>query len=295
MSSFTPPTKTSKKYFTQETEDAIIEYNQNFHNPIKQSRIYDEKIHYSFFKLTQNIIHTFKFYNTDVDNLEHLQQEIIIYLLEKLHLFNPSKNVNDKFNKILKEYNIENIHESFLEFNNNKVKTSQKTIKQYINKFNNLPEECLEKLNKITPPKAYSYFGTAVKRWLILYNRENYNKKNNKESVSAVYNSINQSYTIDNKNNELNTFINEYIKYCYKNIDYIFHSPNDKKIADSILHIFSNRHLIDEFNKKAIYIYIREQIPKCNTNNITKVSRKLQKIFYRNYNSYLETGILKFF
>lgn len=295
MSSFSPPTKISKKYFTQKTEDAIIEYNLNSHNPIRQSRIYEQEIHYSFFKLTQNIIHTFKFYNTDVDNLEHLQQEIIIYLLEKLHLFNPSKNVNDKFNRILKEYNIENNHETFLEFNNNEVKTSQKTIKQYIDKFDNLPEECLEKLNKIKPPKAYSYFGTAVKRWLILYNRENYNKRTNKEPVSVIYDSINQSYTIDNKNNELSKFINEYIKYCYKHIDYIFSTQEEKKIADSILHIFSNRHLIDEFNKKAIYIYIREQLPECNTNNITKVSKKLQKIFSRNYNSFLETGILKLF
>ena len=78
----------SKNYFTQETEDAIVLYN-NTVNPVLKSKIYEEKIHYAFFKLTQNIIHTFKFYHTEVENLEHLQHEIIVFLLSKIHLFNP--------------------------------------------------------------------------------------------------------------------------------------------------------------------------------------------------------------
>ena len=109
------PRKAKKRnYFTQETEDAIILYN-NTTCPKKKSKIYEEKIHYGFFKLTQNIIHTFKFYHTEVDNLEHLQHEIIVFLLSKIHLFNPDKGA-----------------------------------------------------------KAFSYFGTIVKRWCILYNDKNY-------------------------------------------------------------------------------------------------------------------------
>ena len=67
--------KKSKNYFTQETEDYIVKYNNL--DPVedseKRSRIYETYIHYAFFKLTQNIIHTFKFYHTEVSNLEHLQ------------------------------------------------------------------------------------------------------------------------------------------------------------------------------------------------------------------------------
>jgi hypothetical protein len=85
-----PKKKVSKNYFTQETEDAIVLYN-NTSNPAVRSSIYEEKIHYAFFKLTQNIIHTFKFYHTEVDNLEHLQHEIIVFLLSKIHLFDPKK------------------------------------------------------------------------------------------------------------------------------------------------------------------------------------------------------------
>ena len=75
-----PPRKRKKKtknqYFTQDTEDAIVLYN-NTECSETRSKIYEREIHFAFFKLTQNIIHTFKFYHTEVTDLEHLQHEII--------------------------------------------------------------------------------------------------------------------------------------------------------------------------------------------------------------------------
>ncbi len=82
--------KKSKNYFTKDTEAAIVRYN-NEPNPEVRSIIYRDEIHYPFFKLTENIIHTFKFYYTEVDEIEHLQHEIITFLLTKMHLFNPYK------------------------------------------------------------------------------------------------------------------------------------------------------------------------------------------------------------
>ena len=46
--------KKSRNYFTQETEDAIVLYN-NTADPEVRSKIYDRDIHYAFFKLTENI------------------------------------------------------------------------------------------------------------------------------------------------------------------------------------------------------------------------------------------------
>jgi argonaute-like protein implicated in RNA metabolism and viral defense len=48
-----------------------------------KSRIYRDKIHPAFFKLTENIIHTFKFYYTEVDEIEHLQHEVITFLIKQ--------------------------------------------------------------------------------------------------------------------------------------------------------------------------------------------------------------------
>ena len=74
----------SKNYFTKDTENAIVRYN-NEPNPEIRSKIYRDEIHYAFFKLTENIIHTFKFYYTEVDQIEHLQHEIITFLLSKFN------------------------------------------------------------------------------------------------------------------------------------------------------------------------------------------------------------------
>ena len=44
--------KKSKNYFTQETEDYIVKYNNEPDSEVR-SKIYETHIHYPFFKLTQ--------------------------------------------------------------------------------------------------------------------------------------------------------------------------------------------------------------------------------------------------
>ena len=80
--------KKGVQYFTKDTENAIIKYN-NTKDFEERSNIYRDEIHYAFFKLTENIIHTFKFYYTEVENIEDLQHEVITFLLSKIHRFNP--------------------------------------------------------------------------------------------------------------------------------------------------------------------------------------------------------------
>jgi len=75
-----PRKKTKNFYFTQDTEDAIILYNKT-EDPIQRSKIYKEHIKYPFDKLTENIIHTFKFYYTDLE-----QDRRIIFLYNQFEL-----------------------------------------------------------------------------------------------------------------------------------------------------------------------------------------------------------------
>ena len=228
--------KKSRNYFTQETEDAIVLYN-NTADPEVRSKIYDRDIHYAFFKLTENIIHTFKFYHTEVSNLEHLQHEIITFLLSKMHLFDPTKGA-----------------------------------------------------------KAYSYFGTIVKRWLILYNTKNYNKKIKKvdvdvltkENSTYVYSQDSGSYKDD-----LNKYIDIFVKHVSDNIYELFPKKNDAQIADAILELFRKRENLEVFNKKALYIYIREMV-EVKTPKITKIADKLHNIFKSQYVFYLENGYTRF-
>ncbi len=228
--------KKSKNYFTQETEDAIVLYNSTS-DPELRSKIYEDKIHYPFFKLTQNIIHTFKFYHTEVDNLEHLQHEIIVFLLSKIHLFDPSRGA-----------------------------------------------------------KAYSYFGTIVKRWCILYNDKNYKKKISKLPVGELEKDDKHSYNLETSdpNERLSLFMDEYVEHVSKNIFILFPKPFDTRIADSILELFRKRENIDVFNKKALYIYIHEMIPEVKTPKITKIAKQLYAIFKKHYVFYLENGYTNF-
>ena len=70
--------KSKRLYFTEDTELAIIEYLASDDQHLR-NRIYNDRIHHSFYKLAENLIHTFKFYYTEVDDLEDLKHEVIRY------------------------------------------------------------------------------------------------------------------------------------------------------------------------------------------------------------------------
>jgi hypothetical protein len=289
-----------KRYFTEETEDAIILYNKTLDSN-KRSQVYKDKIHYPFFKLTQNIIHTFKFYNTEVENIEDLQHELIIFLLGKIHLFNHRKNLQDRLKKIITKEFKEEYHLNFEEYVGEIDKVTQEQIDSFVLALN-VSDVCREKLNKLTPPKAYSYFGTIAKRWLIIYNDKNYNKKISSIPLISIDNNIQESYTINENNSpsdklphndKLSLFMDLFVEHCTNNIYQLFPKDEEAKIADAVLELFRKRDHLTIFNKKALYIYIKEIID-VKTPKITKVSDKLSAIFKNNYIYYLEYGYIKF-
>ena len=256
-----------RDYFNSATEDAIIAYN-NTDDYVRKSIIYEKYIHYSFFKLTQNIIHTFKFYNTDVDDLEHLQHELIVFLLSKIHLYDHKKNIQDRLNKIINKIFLEEYNGDFISYIGGNNKVTQKQINYFIEKLD-VSSECMGELQKLTPPKAYSYFGTMVKRWLILYNKKNYNNKLNFDDVdnineeehSSQYYEIEENSEHKQEQSDLSIFIDRYVEFMSVNIYKIFSRDNDAQIADALLELFRKRDSIDLSNKKALYIYLREMLP----------------------------------
>ena len=52
--------RTKKQYFTADTDAAIKEYLATS-NQEKRNTIFKTRIHYAFYKLAENLIHTFKF------------------------------------------------------------------------------------------------------------------------------------------------------------------------------------------------------------------------------------------
>jgi hypothetical protein len=296
--------KPKKKYFTQQAENAIIQYNLS-DDPIEKSNIYERYIHWPFYKLTENIIHTFKFRYTEVENLEDLQHEIIVFLLDKIHLYHHSRSVQDRLCKIIKKEFKEEQEIDFISFTNNSPKVTQDDINDYIELLG-VSDECKEALYKITPPKAYSYFGTIVKRWLINYNNKNYKNKisnipiittssnmesdNDGKKDNNIYLEDDKDYSDLNEmsdNDKLSLFIDNFVEYCNNHIYELFPKDQDAKIADAVLELFRKRQNIDLSNKKAVYIYLREIID-VKTPRITKVANKLNSLFKNQYLYYLE-------
>ena len=235
-----PPRKRKKKtknqYFTQATEDAIVRYNSSS-DPEERSKIYRDEIHYAFFKLTENIIHTFKFYYTEVNEIEHLQHEVITFLLDKIHLFDQSKGA-----------------------------------------------------------KAFSYFGTIAKRYLIIQNTKNYKKRVDKAPVEELHHNLKYSYDMDYdpmEKDHLSDFVDEYVEYCTENIYNIFPKEKDARVADAILELFRKREVMDIFNKKALYLCIREMVD-VKTPHITRVANQLGDIFKKHFIFYKENGYTNF-
>jgi hypothetical protein len=228
--------KTKNQYFTADTEEAIIEY-LNTTDERMRNKIYNERIWYGFHKLTENIIHTFKFYYTEVDTIAELQHEVTAFLLEKLHLYKQDKG------------------------------------------------------------KAFSYFGTIAKRYLILYNNNNYKKLKQRAEVDAVDNdqTINidliNNHSIEKPKDEATEFIEFLIKYFDLYLFDHFPKDEDARTADAIIELFRKRENIELFNKKAIYIYIREMTDQ-STPQITKVIKKMKKIQKGLMTQYIETGMV---
>jgi hypothetical protein len=226
--------KEPRIYFTTDTEEAIMEYlastDQDFRN-----RLYQDRIEYAFYKLAENIIHTFKFYYTDSDTVEELKHEVVTFLLEKLHLYDQSKG------------------------------------------------------------KAFSYFGTIAKRYLIVYNNNNYKKLQEKATIEEIDEDKGILYeTLREADEQINpdTFIDQYIRYIDKHLYNLFPKTNDARTADAILELFRKRETLEIFNKKALYIYIRE-MTDTSTPHITKITKKLDVLRTRLFNEYYQHGYIK--
>ena len=152
-----------------------------------------------------------------------------------------------------------------------------------------------ERLRKFNPEagKAYSYYTRTSFNYLIAENQKAYSKlKNDREELDV---DEQRNVLIEIHNDEmqetLQYFMDAYVDYCYDNLNYIFTNPTDIHVADSILHIFESRENIEDFNKKALYILIRERTG-LETNNITRVIKTLKQIYETKFLEYEQSNFI---
>ena len=213
--------KKKNTYFTEETEEAILLWRSET-KQYNRDKIYRDKIHYAFYKLAENIIHSFKFYYIDTNSIEDLKYEVISFLLQKINLYDQSKG------------------------------------------------------------KAYSYFGTIAKRYLISYNQKNYKKLVSKVEFAEIHN---DNKTIDSliekpKDIEIDK---EIVFYDFLNkleltILDLYTDESDIRVATTLLELFKKCESMENINKKLIFFYTKELTGE-NTNTITRVIKSMKSIY----------------
>jgi hypothetical protein len=155
-----------------------------------------------------------------------------------------------------------------------------------------------ERLCKIKPGKGrgYSYFTRTSWNYLIAENSKAYKALKSKTDEFDL--DENRNVLAEQSNSEiqenLKEFWDEFVDYCYDNINYIFTNSMDIHVADSVLHFFEERHNIEEYNKKALYILIRERagLDMHQTNYVTKVMKTLMQIYYNKFEEYKQSEFM---
>ena len=96
----------------------------------------------------------------------------------------------------------------------------------------------------------------------------------------------------DERKKELKDFIDYFTEYIDKHMFTMFKKEKDRKVCDAINQLFVRRENLEIFNKKALYIYIRE-MTDVDTPVITKVTKVLKKLYKNLYQEYKQTGYVK--
>jgi len=171
----------------------------------------------------------------------------------------------------------------------------------YTYKFTNLPnidvlkDECkiwlttiLDKYDPNKGSKAFSYFSVITKNWFIHKVKKN-SQKNRREiqydnlpkNIEIEHLSIRNEYEIEREEQEFWKFLWEEIDSW----DSWNMKPNERKVYEAIKILLNHPDDIEIFNKKAIYLYLRE-ITGLNTkqvvNNLNKMREKY-KIFKKKW------------
>jgi len=230
-----PAPTSSRNYFTKETDEWVIRYNETV-DPVEKEKIFQEHLYYPFYKLAENIINTFKFYHIDVDTVEDLKLDVISMIVQdKLPGFNP------------------------------KLGT-----------------------------KAFSYFGTIIKRWLIAYCNTNYARKKRRANIQSYEDVLSEG----TKEVEavptmtLATFFDNWIEDMYEQVEEMFPRKEDQQVANALLTVFEKRQDLQLFKKKEIYIYVRE-ITGCDTPYLTKVVNTYRDNFLEKYKKLAAEGYIR--
>jgi len=152
-----------------------------------------------------------------------------------------------------------------------------------------------EKIHKFNGEngRAFSYFTVIARNYLFNENNKNYERMKMRDGIEVIDSSrdiVNEVF-IKQQSEALSDFMDYYVRYMDYNIFLLFNKDRDRQIADSLTELFRTRDNLYSYNKKALYILIRERTG-VQTQYITKVVGKMKLIYKELYLDYSKGDVL---
>jgi hypothetical protein len=147
----------------------------------------------------------------------------------------------------------------------------------------------LMNINKFDPDKgrAFSYFSIVGKNWLILHNNNNYKKMKSHTDIDVL--DFERSVEGEKRAREVAEYyddlVGQMVEFWDNNLNNFFKRKKDLNVAYSVLELFKRRHTLENFNKKALYILIREMTGS-NTQHITRVVNQMKSQYHELVSEY---------
>lgn len=148
--------------------------------------------------------------------------------------------------------------------------------------------------------KAFSYFSIIAKNHLIISNNESYKELKITKSIDESFNDsenydydiLDETYETNIVRSETEEFIGLLVEYWENNITSIFKKNRDIEIAYAVMELFRNVNSLEFFNKKALYLLIREMTGH-KTQYITRVINKMTTHYTGIKDMYLTSGTIE--
>ena len=139
--------------------------------------------------------------------------------------------------------------------------------------------------------KAFSYFSIVAKNYLILHNNKNYKnyKIHDKMEVLDYGNNIRSTRELGEIASFNKEYVDQMLNYWEENLTNIFRRQKDILVADAVLEMFRRRENVENFNKKALYILIREMTGS-KTQHITRIVNLMKKYNMNLMTEFRNTG-----
>jgi ribosome-binding protein aMBF1 (putative translation factor) len=158
----------------------------------------------------------------------------------------------------------------------------------------------MTKVDKFKPAKekkAYSYFGTICKNYLmgqIIKDQKDTNRKISYEDISSNLESRpDMVYYIEHEQTEADEVIQEFLEELKRYLDKEPLTDNERKLGISLLELFENYKTIflgtdnNKFNKNIILLSIRE-MTNLSTKEIRTAMKRFKKLYYVVLNKIIE-------